>query len=140
MSEAQDGWCYPCEACGAEVGTPCPDNCPGMTVAGEHATEWEMSALASPLPEADLDEAAAKLMAAVHRLPFGGLVGIRGLGAPDRQDYPHEEWLWRLAEWMAEYQEVLAEQVAKLSADSTRLISLQMERDMVRNYLKEVPL
>lgn len=127
----------PCEFCLAEAGEPCAQDCVGCQPDDE--AQVEFSALI--LPEVDEhDEAAAKLMAAVHRLPFGGLVGIRGLGAPDRQDYPHEEWLWRLAEWMAEYQEVLAEQVAKLSADSTRLISLQMERDMVRNYLKEVPL
>lgn len=132
MSEAQDVVLgYPCDFCHAQPGEPCSEDCPGF-----EGGAWPEGLNGTP----PVEESEAKLMAAVHRLPYGGLVGMRGMGAPDRQDYPREKWMSMLADWMVEYQETLAAEVAKLEADSVRLISLQMERDMVRNYLKGTPL
>lgn len=135
---------YPCEACGAASGEECAENCPGMQDAGDYATEWELSALASdlngiPPVVRPMDESLAILAEAVHKLPYGNLVGLRGLGAPDRQDFDPQEYVARLADWMAAYQPILRAELDDLQRQSLQRISLEMERDMVRNYLKGVP-
>jgi hypothetical protein len=86
-----------------------------------------------------MGESLSILAAAVHLLPYGNLVGVRGMGAPDRQDYSPEEYVGRLADWMAEYQPILRAELDELQRQSVARISLEMERDMVRNYLKGVP-
>jgi hypothetical protein len=120
---------YPCDMCGANSGDPCLDTCPG-NADGETWPEFS----ASPVAE----DSEARLMAAVHRLSFGGLIGIRGTGAPDRQDYEHDEWMARLADWMTDYQRVLAEQVQQLQDQARAGIALQFEKDVVKAFFGKV--
>ena len=141
MSEAQDltSLAYPCDGCGAEAGQPCPDTCryKESEYVQEMDEQWAI-AISNALPPYDpppLEESEAKLMAAVHRLPFGGNVGIRGTGAPDRQDYPREEWMARLADWMTEYAEVSAQMIGNLEVDARKSIGLQIELDVLARAL-----
>lgn len=127
MSEAQDfHLSYPCDYCHSDVGEPCPPDCPGM--ATEDAL-YSVEVIGTP-PSGE-----ARLAAAVHRLPFGGLVGIRGTGAPDRQDYPLGEWIELLADWMTEYEQVLRCEVDQLQVQARQRIGLQIEKDCARAWI-----
>lgn len=118
---------YPCSFCHAEVGEPCPPDCPGL--AEDDAWELHPEVIGTPpSPE-------ARLAAAVHRLPYGGLVGIRGTGAPDRQDYPLQEWIEKLADWMTEYERVLRAEVEELQAQARQRIALQFEKDVFQRMM-----
>lgn len=125
---------YPCEDCGAAVGEPCRDDCGGGYEAQEASTyeQWA-AAQVDPLPpcERDVEESIAMIAAATHLLPFGGLVGIRGTGAPDRQDYTVEGYLSKLADWITEYREVVRREVDHLEGQSVKMIGMQIERDTV---------
>lgn len=120
---------YPCEMCGAEPGNPCLGDCPG-----DAYDEFSAQGLSELIGTPPLEDSEAKLMAAVHRLPYGGLIGTRGTGAPDRQDYDREEWMARLAEWMTEYQQMLAVQVDQLQDQARERIALQLEKDVVKAF------
>lgn len=127
----------PCEFCLAEAGEPCAQDCVGYQ---PDEAQVEFSDLDPGDDEwglpAPLEQSEAILMAAVHRLPFGGLVGVRGMGAPDRRYYDHGEWLHKLAEWMAEYQPIIRSHVDKLQDQARRQISLQIERDVLDGMIR----
>jgi hypothetical protein len=120
----------PCEFCHAEAGQPCDESCLSYQ-AGEYDAwpETEVRPLAESL---------SLLAASVHRLPYGNLVGVRGMGAPDRADYSTEEYFAALADWMAEYEAVLRAEVDALQAQSKRAITLELEREVVRNFFGKV--
>lgn len=128
--EAQTtGLIYECEGCGAGAGIDCLPDCPYMVDPPDFADLYF-----PPEPET-LEDSEARLMAAVHRLPFGGNVGIRGLGAPDRQDYPHDVWMAKLADWMTEYQEVSTAMIEQLQTDVRKGLGAQIERAVLRRTL-----
>lgn len=131
MTEAQDACLgYPCGECGADIGEPCPEGCPGTEFWSNEELDLALNEVIDTPPSP-----AARLAAAIHRLPLGGLVGIRGTGAPDRQDYPLEEWIEHLADWMTEYQRILTAEVEELQAQVRKGIGLQIEKDVLRNML-----
>jgi hypothetical protein len=123
--------------CGAGPEDECFADCQGVSDFGDTSAYVDQ-----PIEEygpRPMGESLSILAAAVHLLPYGNLVGVRGMGAPDRQDYSPEEYVGRLADWMAEYQPILRAELDELQRQSVARISLEMERDMVRNYLKGVP-
>jgi hypothetical protein len=130
---------YPCELCGAEPGQECPEGCPSLTEVDWSAVEG-INEYAEVIDTPPMDESLSKLARSVHILPYGNLVGARGMGAPDQQDYSPEEYIARLADWMAEYQPILRAMVDDLQAQSRERISLRLERDIVSGYLKGTPL
>lgn len=123
----------PCEFCLADAGVPCAEDCVGYQP--DEADAWADQFGDELHP---MENSLAILAEYVHRLPFGGLVGPRGMGAPDRQDYSPEEYLSRLADWMAEYQPMLRREVDALSAQAKQAISLQFEKDVVQSYFGKV--
>lgn len=130
---------FPCGECDARAGEPCADDCPlQLEFAAVEFSDpaWPEDEVIDTPP---MDESLSKLAAAVHVLPFGGRVGVRGTGAPDRQDHSAEEYIARLADWMVEYQQVLRAEVDELSRQSRERIGLQLEKDIVTNYLRGVP-
>lgn len=132
---------YPCEACGVEAGQECAEDCPtaNMSFAEYEAQQDEFDiATGAMLPREvrPMDESLSILAANVHRLPYGNLVGVRGMGAPDRQDYSPEEYVSRLADWMAEYQPILRAMVDDLQVQSRQRIGLQIERDVLGGVIR----
>ncbi len=69
-------------------------------------------------------------MAAIWRLPFAALIP----DPPDRHSLAPDEWITELADWMETYSVVLGSEVHRLQEDSTRAMTLQLERDVVRNF------
>jgi hypothetical protein len=127
-----------CEFCLADAGEPCAEDCVGYQ---PDEAQVEFSDLEFPEDSSvtrPLDESLSILAENVHRLPFGNLVGVRGMGAPDRQDYDADEYIARLALWMEEYQPILRAEVDALQAQAKRAISLEFERDVVRNFFGKV--
>jgi hypothetical protein len=129
---------FPCGSCGAEVGAKCEPDCPGL---GDG--EWDFGDVSEyvnqPIEEygpRSVDESLSIIAEHVHLLPFGNLVGVRGMGAPDRGDYEVGEYLARLADWMAEYQPLLRAMVDDLTAQSRQRISLQLERDVLDGVIR----
>lgn len=114
------------------------DGCEGL--AGESPEMWAEVFSDEVTSTPPLGESLSKLAAAVHILPYGNLVGLRGMGAPDQQDFDADEYIARLADWMAEYQPILRAMVDDLQAQSRERISLRLEKDIVSNYLKGTPL
>lgn len=106
---------YPCDVCGAQPGEVCSPGCANGSV-----------------PD---DDAAAVMMAAVYRLPFGSLLA----DPPDRSAQSAEEWLAELAEWMTDYVSVLAGEVDRLSCSARKAISLQIEKDVMRGFFLNPP-
>lgn len=110
----QGVWALACEACGAEPGQPCDDDCPGFS-------QWDSDRYAG---------SDSRLMAAVYRLPFGALVG----DPPERGD--SDAWLSDLADWMTQYEQILRVEVERLQAGVRKAIGLQLEKDVVQAWLK----
>ena len=115
---------YPCPDCEAPTGEPCRDTCVNMT-----EPPWldEADEYAAPA----LDESLTRIMAAVYRLPFGRLAGT----PPDRQQMSLEEWADRLGDYLTTYMEVSHGQVDHLSGRARDAISLELQRDVIRQFL-----
>lgn len=137
---------WPCDECKAEPGEPCAEDCPVLNMTFEEyesqQDEFDI-ATGALLPPAEVKdrpmaESLSILAAAVHRLPYGNLVGIRGMGAPDQQEYSPEEYISRLADWMAEYRPILRREVDDLQNQSRQRMSLQFEKDAVRSFFGKV--
>jgi len=111
-----------CGGCGADAYDPCAEDC-----------SW-----AASIEELDgtPPDALTKLAAAVHRLPYSGLIGPRGVGAPDHGEYDAEEYIERLADWMTEYQLLITAMVDDLMEQSKRCISMQIERDVLDGVIR----
>jgi hypothetical protein len=108
-------WATPCEVCGANAGQECADDC---------------GALIGTPPM-------ARLAAAVHLLPYGNLVGDRGVGAPDYQEYDDaDEYIERLADWMEQYQPIVSAMVKDLQKQSKQCISMKIERDVLDGVIR----
>ncbi|HEX2616640.1 MAG TPA: hypothetical protein VHL57_03805 [Flavobacteriales bacterium] len=128
--EAQSNLGIPCDGCHAQAGEPCLPECPnladspwdGYEFADLEATEYAMR---SP------DESMAVVMANINLLPFGALVGT----VPERSFYDEDEFLDRLATWMADYQQVLNAKVDEMQAQVREGISLKIGRDILRAHL-----
>jgi hypothetical protein len=128
---------WPCDECGALAGEPCAEDC---KLRADSET-WDVEFSQLEFPDADyeprsMDESLAIIAEHVHRLPFGNLVGIRGMGAPDRQDYEPAEYLDRLAGWLEEYQPILRAMVDELQEQSRQRIGLQIERDVLDGVIR----
>lgn len=120
---------YECEDCGAGAGEECRPDCCGAAVAFTDPND-EYAYFAEPV-----EELMARLAAAVHRLPFSGNVGIRGVGAPER-DGDDDAYIAELANWMTEYVEVARSMVEALQVQSRQRISLQIERDVLDGVIR----
>lgn len=119
--EAQVNAYVDCEHCGAVGEEPCKDDCPWTQGMVDHDDAYALRST---------DESYGLLMTAIYQLPMNRLAGE----IPDRAMMTHQEWASRLADWMAVYQVVLADQVDKLMDDSKRAIGLQIEKDVVRAF------
>ena len=129
---------WPCDECGADAGVPCAEDC--RLRADSEGWDIELGQLEFPDEEfhepRSMDESLAIIAQHVHVLPFGNLVGVRGMGAPDRQDYEPAEYLERLADWLAEYQPILRAMVDDLQTQSRQRIGLQIERDVLDGVIR----
>lgn len=123
----------PCENCGAEAGRECGPEC---------GSDYQVQFSDLQFPEEDhdatrsIEDSLAIIAANVHLLPFGNLVGVRGMGAPDRADFDVQGYLDRLADWMAEYQPILRAMVDELEVQSRQRIGMQIERDVLDGVIR----
>jgi hypothetical protein len=126
---------YPCDACEAKAGEECAEDCPllndGNPVPDFSELDINYADSWAEYVVPPLEESEEKLMAAVHRLPFGRLAGE----VPQRTTMSRELWMAQLAAWMTDYRSVLVAQIADLETQSRQRISLQLERDVVRRFL-----
>lgn len=123
MSAVED---FPCEHCGAGPKEPCKRDC----------VAWQAEEIDWPTPlDTGEYEPLSRLAAAVHRLPYSGNVGVRGVGAPERGD-DDAGYIEALADWMVEYQQVLSAMVQELEVQSRQRISMQIERDVLDGVIR----
>ena len=136
---------FPCESCGAPAGVPCPPECPGIgdddwgvsyeaegtgTLAFDNEpAEWVDDELETPILARQI------LFRAACHLPFAGLVSTDPPYFGKETD--QEQWLGEFAVWLARYAQIATVQTDELSVQARQRIGLQIEKDVLRQFLGE---
>lgn len=118
----------PCEMCGAGADEPCEDDCPDMAYV--HESEMLDREQAEEMSTHDL--ARQILFRATTGLPYSALAGDPPYFGEHTDD---DQWLAEMAVWMANYNKVIREQVEDLQAQSRQRLGLQLEKDIIREFL-----
>ena len=127
----------PCDTCGAAADEPCAEDCPDMAYASEGGGVLAVDAEPAEWVDEETDTltlARRTLFRAATRLPVGALCGDPPYFGEDTDP---DQWLGEMAVWLARYSQVINAHVDDLQEQARQRVGLQLERDILRQFLGE---